>query len=293
MRFIRLEAVRPLCKYWKRAPIDAALVDLLMPRMDGMALLAHLRARFPAVQVVILTGHGGVQEAVQAVKLGAVDFFQKPYETENLLARIAQLHRMWLLERENRLLKQQVLRETGFDQLIGSAEAILNVKKMILQVAQSDASILIQGETGTGKELVAQAIHHHSQRSKQPFVAVDCAGISETLLGSELFGHVKGAFTGAFENTAGLVRSAEKGTLFLDEVGELPLSMQVKLLRTIQEKEVRPVGASRSYPVNARFPGGHQSQSGRGGGAGPFSPGFILSPQRRGDDGAAPARSHG
>jgi DNA-binding NtrC family response regulator len=237
----------------ERAPVDAALVDLLMPRMDGMALLTHLRARFPAVQVVILTGHGGVQEAVQAVKLGAVDFFQKPYEPENLLARIAQLHRMWLLERENRLLKQQVLRETGFDKLIGSAEAILNVKKMILQVAQSDASILIQGETGTGKELVAQAIHHHSQRSKQPFVAVDCAGISETLLGSELFGHVKGAFTGAFENTAGLVRSAEKGTLFLDEVGELPLSMQVKLLRTIQEKEVRPVGASRSYPVNARF----------------------------------------
>jgi DNA-binding NtrC family response regulator len=236
-----------------RAPIDAAMVDLLMPAMDGMALLEHLRVHYPTVQVVILTGHGGVQEAVQAVKLGAVDFFQKPFETENLQARIAQLHRMWLLERENRLLKQQVQTEAGFDHLIGSAEAILNVKKMILQVAPSDAPILIQGETGTGKELVAQAIHHHSQRSKQPFVAVDCAGISETLLGSELFGHVKGAFTGAFEHTAGLVRSADKGTLFLDEVGELPLSMQVKLLRTIQEKEVRPVGASRSYPVNVRF----------------------------------------
>ena len=130
---------------------------------------------------------------------------------------------------------------------------MLDVKKMILQVAPSDASILIQGETGTGKELVARAIHYHGARRAQPFVPVDCAGLNESVLGSELFGHVKGAFTGAHQNTLGLIRSADKGTLFLDEVGELSTAMQVKLLRTIQEREVRLVGASRSYPVDVRF----------------------------------------
>jgi transcriptional regulator with PAS, ATPase and Fis domain len=130
---------------------------------------------------------------------------------------------------------------------------MLSLKKMIIQLAGVDAAILIQGDTGTGKELVARAIHYHSPRSGQAFVPVDCAGISETVIGSELFGHVKGAFTGAHETTKGLFRAADKGTLFLDEVGELPLSMQVKLLRVIQEKEVRPVGASQSYPVDVRI----------------------------------------
>ncbi len=233
--------------------IDAALVDLMMPEMDGMELLAQMRKKWPAVRVIILTGYGGVQEAVAAIKMGAVDFLQKPFEDESLQARIDQLYQIWLLEQENRRLKEQVQFNFGFKQMIGNSKALLNLKRMILQVAQSDASILIQGETGTGKELVAQAIHHHSPRRGKAFVPVDCASISETVIGSELFGHVKGSFTGAHENTPGLIRSADKGTVFLDEVGELPLSMQVKLLRTIQEKEVRPVGASRSYPVDVRF----------------------------------------
>ncbi|MFZ1984184.1 MAG: sigma-54 dependent transcriptional regulator, partial [Desulfatitalea sp.] len=237
----------------KQSPIDVALVDLMMPEMDGMALLAEMRAKWTHVRVVMLTGYGGVQEAVAAIKLGAVDFLQKPFEDESLQSRVDQFYRMWLLEQENRQLKEQVQFSFGFDQLIGTSNAILNLKKMILQVAQSDASILIQGETGTGKELVARAIHHHSLRGAQPFVPVDCASISETVMGSELFGHVKGAFTGAHENTTGLIRSADRGTVFLDEVGELPPSMQVKLLRSIQEKEVRPVGASRSYTVDVRF----------------------------------------
>jgi DNA-binding NtrC family response regulator len=130
---------------------------------------------------------------------------------------------------------------------------MLGLKRMILQVAQADASVLIQGETGTGKELVARAIHFHSSRKGHAFVPVDCAGINENVMGSELFGHVKGAFTGAHESTQGLFRAAERGTLFLDEIGELPISMQVKLLRAIQEREVRPVGASRSYPVDVRI----------------------------------------
>jgi DNA-binding NtrC family response regulator len=237
----------------KQIPIDAALVDLMMPEMNGMELLAQMRNAYPHIMVVILTGHGGIQEAVAAIKLGAVDFLQKPFEDEGLRARIDQLHRMWLLEQENRRLKEQMQFSFGFEQLIGNAVAVLNLKRMILQVAHSDASILIQGETGTGKELVARAIHYHSERQAQSFVPVDCASLNESVMGSELFGHVKGAFTGAHENTLGLIRSADRGTVFLDEVGELPLGMQVKLLRTIQEREVRPVGASRSYPVDVRF----------------------------------------
>lgn len=233
-------------------PVDAALVDLKMPAMDGIALLEAINKKWAHVRVLILTGHGGVPEAVAAMKLGAVDFLQKPLEAESIQARVSQLYRIWQLEHENRQLRRRIQFPFGFDQLVGNTSVMLNLKSMILQVAQSDASILIQGETGTGKELVARAIHHHSTRREHPFVPVDCGGISESVIASELFGHVKGAFTGAHESTQGLIRSAEKGTLFLDEVGELPFSMQVKLLRAIQEREVRPVGSSRSHTVDIR-----------------------------------------
>jgi DNA-binding NtrC family response regulator len=233
--------------------IDAALVDLMMPEIDGMQLLEEVRGQWPWVRVVMLTGFGGVREAVRAIRLGAEDFLQKPFEPETVAACMGRIFHVWHLEQENQGLKDTLRFQFGYDQLIGNSTAVLKLKKMILQVAGSDASVLIQGETGTGKELVARAIHFHSPRSQAPFVAVDCAGISDTVIGSELFGHVKGAFTGAHESTTGLIRSADKGTLFLDEVGELPLSMQVKLLRTIQEKEVRPVGSSRSHAVDIRI----------------------------------------
>ena len=237
----------------ERQPVDAALLDLMMPGMTGMELLEKIRVQYPGIQVVILTGIGGVKEAVEAIQLGAVDFLQKPFESETIETRINQLYHIWRLEQENRRLKDRVQFKFGYDQLIGNSNAMLKLKKTILQVAASDASILIQGETGTGKELVARAIHYHSPRRGNSFVPVDCAGISETVMGSELFGHVKGAFTGAHESTKGLIRSADKGTLFLDEVGELSLAMQVKLLRSIQEREVRPVGASQNYPVDVRI----------------------------------------
>ena len=233
--------------------IDFAIVDLMMPQIDGMALLKQIREQWPSIRVLILTGVGGVQEAVKAIQMGAVDFVQKPFENETMEARVSHFYETWALEQENRRLKEQVGPQFTYDRLIGNSSVILSLKKIILQICQVDASVLIQGETGTGKELVARAIHHHSPRLKQPFVPVDCAAFSETVMGSELFGHVKGAFTGAHESTLGLIRSADRGILFLDELGELPLTMQAKLLRTIQEKEVRPVGSSRSYDVDVQI----------------------------------------
>lgn len=233
--------------------INAALIDLKMPGMDGLTLMKEMRKDFPQVMVIILTGHGSIQEAVDAVKLGAVDFLEKPYEPEALRNRIAQLHQIWNLREENRQLRSRIEFQFGFDRLVGNSTAMLKLKELIAQIGPNDAPVLIQGETGTGKELVARAIHHHSARSASNFVPVDCAAISETVIESELFGHVKGAFTGAHMSTLGLVRSADGGTLFLDEVGELSPAIQSKLLRTVQESEVRPVGSNKAHPVDIRI----------------------------------------
>jgi DNA-binding NtrC family response regulator len=233
--------------------IDAALIDLKMPGMDGLTLLKAMREKFSQTMVIILTGHGSIQEAVEAVKLGAVDFLEKPYAPEGLRARIAQLYQIWNLKEENRQLRSRIEFQFGFDRLVGHSTATLKLKELIAQVGPNAAPVLIQGETGTGKELVARAIHHHSPRSPGNFVPVDCAAISETVIESELFGHVKGAFTGAHMSTLGLVRSADGGTLFLDEVGELSPAIQSKLLRTVQESEVRPVGSNKAYPVDIRI----------------------------------------
>ncbi len=236
----------------RHTPIDVALIDYKMPDMDGLTLLKKIRSNYPKTKVFLLTGHGGVQEAVTAIKLGAVDFLEKPYEPESLRARIAQVVKICNLERENQDLKDQVNAQKNRDRLIGNSDAMLKLKMLISQVARSSAPILIQGETGTGKELVAHAIHQNSPRCEEVYQPVDCGAIGESVMGSELFGHVKGAFTGAHAATLGLIRSADRGTLFLDEVGELSLSMQVKLLRTIQEKQVRPVGDTHSYSVDLR-----------------------------------------
>jgi DNA-binding NtrC family response regulator len=233
--------------------VDAALIDLKMPGMDGLTLLKEMHRDYPQIMVIMLTGHGSIQEAVEAVKLGAVDFLEKPYAPEALRVRIDQLYQIWNLREENRRLRSRIEFQFGFDRLVGNSTAMLKLKELIAQIGPNDAPVLIQGETGTGKELVARAIHHHSARSDGSFVPVDCAAISETVIESELFGHVKGAFTGAHMSTLGLVRSADRGTLFLDEVGELSPAIQSKLLRTIQESEVRPVGSNKAYPVDFRI----------------------------------------
>ena len=233
-----------------RVSVDAALVDLQMPRMDGLTLLKEIKGRYPGIMVVMLTGRGGIQDAVEAIKLGAVDFLSKPIAQAELRVRVDQLCQIWRLRQENENLREEL--HFGFGRMVGNAPAMLKLKDIITQAGQSDASVLIQGETGTGKELVAKAIHFHSPRADNAFVPIDCAAISENVMDSELFGHVKGAFTDAHTSAPGLIRSGDTGTVFFDEIGELSPAIQAKMLRTIQEREVRPVGSAKSYPVNIR-----------------------------------------
>jgi len=234
---------------------DLIFLDFMMPGIDGLTLLKEIKKFFPQIMVIMITGFGGIKEAVEAIKLGAIDFLEKPFSHEVLQARVTQVHQIWELREENRKLKAKMEIQFRFDPLVGNSMVMLKLKQTIAQVGPAEASTLIQGETGAGKELVARAIHYHSSRSENNFVPVDCSAISETVMESELFGHVKGAFTGAHISTLGLIRSADKGTLFLDEVGELSPAIQVKLLRTIQEKEVRPVGSTKSYRVDVRILG--------------------------------------
>jgi len=234
---------------------DLIFLDFMMPGIDGLTLLKEIKKFFPQIMVIMVTGYGGIKEAVEAIKLGAIDFLEKPFSHEVLRARVTQVNQIWELREENRKLKAKMEIQFRFDPLVGNSMAMLRLKQTIAQVGPAEASTLIQGETGAGKELVARAIHYHSSRSENNFVPVDCSAISETVMESELFGHVKGAFTGAHISTLGLIRSADKGTLFLDEVGELSPAIQVKLLRTIQEKEVRPVGSTKNYRVDVRILG--------------------------------------
>lgn len=252
-RIFTAQSAADAVQVMKHTRIDAALVDYRMPKVDGLSLLTQVCKEYPAIMVIIITGHGGVHEAIQSIKLGAVDFMEKPFSVEGIKSRVAHLYQIWKLREENRKLKEKVSHTFGYEQLIGNSTHMLKLKENIALMGPTDASVLIEGETGTGKELVARAIHHHSQRAANVFMPVDCGAITESVVESELFGHAKGAFTGAHASRLGLIRSADKGTLFLDEIGELSQAMQVKLLRTIQEREVRPVGSSKSYPVNVRI----------------------------------------
>lgn len=230
--------------------IDLLIVDYKMPTMDGLTLLEKARSRAPNLQIIMLSGVGGVPEAVKAMKLGAIDFLEKKSSWKELQDRINQLHETWLLADEKVASPKSSPISYHFDQMIGESEGMILLKDRILKVARTDTTVLIQGENGTGKELVARAIHHHSRRSSQPFVPVDCASMSETVMESELFGHTKGAYTGADTETIGLIRAAHQGVLFMDEIGELSLNAQAKLLRTLQERKVRPVGSATDYDID-------------------------------------------
>lgn len=236
----------------ERTRIDAAVIDLKMPGMDGMTLLEQIRKRFVLTKVLMLTGHGGVQEAVQAMSLGAVDFIEKPIAADLLHSRVKQISDQWQQSSEHRKRRHDLHRQYQFPELIGESPAMLEVKELVARVADTDASVMIQGESGTGKELVALALHFNSARRTNNFVPVDCASLGEGMIQSELFGHTRGAFTGALSAHAGLIRHAHEGTLFLDEIGEMDLTLQARLLRTLQQRMVRPVGSNQEFKVDIR-----------------------------------------
>jgi len=233
--------------------VHAALIDLKMPDMSGLELLKKIKNRHPSVMMIMLTAHGTISDAVNAIKNGAIDFIEKPCVPAQLLARVAHLESVWKLKNENQALKTEIAHRFRYEKLLGNSMSMLHLKKMIGKVGISDTTCLIQGETGTGKELVAKAVHHHSFRCEDECIVVDCTTINETMLESELFGHVKGSFTGAHANRKGLVKAGHNGTVFFDEIGELPLQTQSKLLRLIQEKEIRPVGSSKPLSVDVRI----------------------------------------
>ncbi|MFQ5776580.1 MAG: sigma-54-dependent transcriptional regulator [Terriglobia bacterium] len=229
---------------------DLFLVDLRMPGRSGMEILGLARALDPALMIIMFTAYATLETAVEAVKRGAFDYLAKPFTADQLrLAAERALRHKHLLE-ENLNLREQLATNLGFDKILGTSEAMQKVFGTLQKIMRSDANILVQGETGTGKELIARTIHAHSSRRDNPFVAVDCAALPENLLESELFGHEKGAFTGAHQAKRGLLELAHGGTLFLDEIGELSLALQAKLLRTLQERELRRLGAEKMIPVD-------------------------------------------
>jgi two-component system response regulator HydG len=231
---------------------DVVLADVSMDGMDGIQLCSHLHQLKNELPVILVTGHASLDAAVGALRAGAYDFLQKPIDVKLLLPAVARAVRHHSLDREVKRLRRALADTQRFGELIGSSPAMEQVFDLIARVAESDASVLITGESGTGKELVARSIHQHSRRRESQFVAVNCAAVPSTLIESELFGHVRGAFTDAKANRPGLFVQADGGTLFLDEVGELPLEVQPKLLRALQERVVRPVGASEEVPFDAR-----------------------------------------
>lgn len=234
-------------------PAHIVLTDLVMPQMSGIEFLNQIRRILPRAEVAVMTGHGSVETAVQAMKLGAYDYISKPFssleELRLLLRRMAE--KIQLVE-ENEFLRECTTAETQLHGIVGASPKIQDVLRMIARLKDTRTPVLIAGESGTGKELVARAMHFRGTFADRPFVAVDCGSLVPTLIESELFGHEKGAFTGAMRSKPGLFQSANGGTIFLDEIGELPLEMQAKLLRFLQEKEVRPVGSNNKFKVDVR-----------------------------------------
>jgi DNA-binding NtrC family response regulator len=236
----------------EESAVDIVITDLKVPKVGGLELLRHVRKHTPHVPVLVLTQYGTIETAIEATRLGAVDYVMKPFHIDDLRAKLDRLVTSLALDQENRVLREQLRSKPGFGGLIGISARMQRVYRMIERVSQHSYPVLILGESGTGKELVARSIHFQGPRKQRPFVPVDCSALVPTLIESELFGHVKGAFTGAQQNKPGLLGAADDGTLFLDEIGDLPIDMQAKLLRALQEREVKPVGSNERRPLRAR-----------------------------------------
>ena len=232
---------------------DQVLCDIRMPGMDGLDFLKEVRKTEADANVIMMSAYGTLDTAVEAMKLGAYDYISKPFKPDEIILTLKKAEERERLRKENELLRKEVKREYSFDNIVSKNEKMQGIFDMIQKVAQYKSTILITGESGTGKEVVARALHYHSDRSQSPFMPVNCGAIPENLLESELFGHSKGAFTDAIRTKKGLFEEADGGTLFLDEIGELPPQLQVKLLRVLQDGEIRRVGEAKTIQIDVRI----------------------------------------
>ena len=232
---------------------DAALVDLVLPDVSGAELVGRLKNLQPRTEVLVISGQGSIPRAVEAIKAGASDFLEKPIDADTVVAMLSRAIERTDLEAENLALKRQLRDRYQFENIIGRSRRMRELFDLVAAVADSEANVLIEGENGTGKELIANALHYNSRRTKGPFVKINCAAIPKDLIESELFGYRKGSFTGAFSDKDGLLSEAQGGSLLLDEIGEMPPYLQTKLLRVLQEREYRPVGSDRVLRVDFRL----------------------------------------
>ncbi|RMF58945.1 MAG: sigma-54-dependent Fis family transcriptional regulator [Calditrichaeota bacterium] len=232
---------------------DIMISDMVMPEMGGLELMDVVSQKYPDISVIMITAYGTIETAVEAMRKGAKDYILKPLRLEEILAKVETISQLKFLQRENRQLRENLSEKYNFDKIIGKNPKMLELYELLKMVAPTNSTILIRGEHGTGKELIANAIHQHSDRMKKPFVAVNCAVLAETLLESELFGHVKGAFTGAVRDKPGRFEAADGGTIFLDEIGDISPNMQLKLLRVLQERSFERVGDTKTRKVDVRI----------------------------------------
>ena len=246
------ESAEAALQHLDTAAPDLILTDLKLPNLSGVEFLRQSKVLLPRTEVAIMTGHGSIESAVDAMKLGAYDYIEKPFRVEKMKTMLQRMAEKVRLVTENAFLRERVSTEENLDGIIGASANIQDVLRMISRLKDTRTPVLITGESGTGKELAARAIHFRGAMAQTPFVAVDCGSLVPTLMESELFGYEKGAFTGAMKSKTGLFQAANGGTIFLDEIGELPLEMQAKLLRVLQEKEVRPVGSNEKVSVDVR-----------------------------------------
>jgi DNA-binding NtrC family response regulator len=233
-------------------PFDVLITDIRMPGLEGLELLRRSRDLRPDTAVLVITGYGTIESAVEAMKAGASEYIVKPFLNDEIVLKLQRLASLRELERENVLLREQVDRLRGFENIVGSSKEMQRVFGMVRTVAKTDANVLIQGESGTGKERIARALHLNSPRASRPFVALSCGALPETLLEDELFGHEKGAFTDAHKQKLGRFERAQGGTVFLDDIDDMPLPLQVKLLRVLQEREIERLGGEETVPVDVR-----------------------------------------
>ena len=253
MRAIAVATAEEALEVLEKSAIDILLTDLKLPGSSGLELIRRVHDTHPQVVVVVLTQYGTIDSAVEVTRMGAADYVTKPFRIEELRSRLERVARAVDLQQENRLLREQLRTRPGFGGLIGVSERMLRVYKMIEKVSQHEYPVLILGESGTGKELVARSIHFSGPRRNKSFAPVDCSSLVPTLIESELFGYVKGAFTGAMQAKQGLLEAAHGGTLFLDEIGDMPTDLQAKLLRALQEREVKPVGSTERRHIDVRI----------------------------------------